>query len=288
MEARAQPARRPRFGAGTTLQAVLDACRDPAYGAAVVAVGIDRPGTGAQLRAQAVGIPVFTVPLEDFPTREHFDSAVIDEIERCDPDLVVLAGYMKVLGPAVVARFPIVNTHPSLLPSFPGAQRGARRSRPRGEGAPESPCTWWTKGLTPARSSRRSRWLSATATPRTASGAHSVRGAGALRAHHRSRCWRGAGPVRRRSARSGPGRWRRRRGRAAGRRTAHGERGHTDRSGGGRAAADPPRAGQRLRQVRAGRACRGVAEGRRAKSCPPARRRPRSLGSGSTSSSSAR
>ena len=108
-------------GAGTTLQAVLDACRDPAYGAAVVAVGVDRPGTGAELRARAVGVPVFTVLLEDFRTRERFDSAVIDEIERCDPDLVVLAGYMKILGLAVVARFPIVNTHPSLLPSFPGA-----------------------------------------------------------------------------------------------------------------------------------------------------------------------
>jgi phosphoribosylglycinamide formyltransferase-1 len=108
-------------GAGTTLQAVLDACRDPACGADVVAVGVDRFGTGAQRRADAAGVPVFTVRLEDYPTRELFDTAVIAEIERCGPDLVVLAGYMKVLGPAVVARFPMVNTHPSLLPSFPGA-----------------------------------------------------------------------------------------------------------------------------------------------------------------------
>jgi phosphoribosylglycinamide formyltransferase-1 len=108
-------------GAGTTLQAVLDACRDPAYGADVVAVGVDRFGTGAQRRADAAGVPVFTVRLEDYPSRQLFDTAVIAEIERCGPDLVVLAGYMKVLGPAVVARFPMVNTHPSLLPSFPGA-----------------------------------------------------------------------------------------------------------------------------------------------------------------------
>ncbi len=100
---------------------MLDACRDPAYGAAVVAVGVDRFDTGAQRRADAAGVPVFTVRLEDFPARERFDAAVIDEIERYRPDLVVLAGYMKVLGPAVVARFPMVNTHPSLLPAFPGA-----------------------------------------------------------------------------------------------------------------------------------------------------------------------
>ncbi|MGZ4619273.1 MAG: phosphoribosylglycinamide formyltransferase [Frankiaceae bacterium] len=100
---------------------MLDACCNPAYGAAVVAVGVDRFGTGAQRRADAAGVPVFTVRLEDFPARERFDAAVIAEIERYSPDLVVLAGYMKVLGPAVVARFPMVNTHPSLLPSFPGA-----------------------------------------------------------------------------------------------------------------------------------------------------------------------
>ena len=108
-------------GTGTTLQAVLDACRDPAYGAVVVAVGVDRFDTGAQRRADIAGVPVFTVRLQDFPTRERFDAAVIAEIERFSPDLVVLAGYMKVLGPAVVARFQMVNTHPSLLPSFPGA-----------------------------------------------------------------------------------------------------------------------------------------------------------------------
>jgi formyltetrahydrofolate-dependent phosphoribosylglycinamide formyltransferase len=99
----------------------LDACSDPGYGAAVVAVGVDRPDSGAERRARAAGVPVFMVRLEDFPTRDRFDAALIAEIERCRPDLVVLAGYMKILGPAVVARFPMVNTHPSLLPSFPGA-----------------------------------------------------------------------------------------------------------------------------------------------------------------------
>ena len=107
-------------GVGSTLQAVLDATSDPAYGARIVAVGTDRDETRAQERAQAAGIPVFTVRLKDFAERSDFDGAVGDAIASYEPDLVVLAGYMKVLGPTVVRRFPIVNTHPSLLPAFPG------------------------------------------------------------------------------------------------------------------------------------------------------------------------
>ena len=107
-------------GVGSTLQAVLDATRDPAYGAQIVAVGTDRDGTRAQERAEGAGIPVFTVRLSDFEQRAEFDAAVGDAIGSYAPDLVVLAGYMKVLGPSVVRRFPIVNTHPSLLPAFPG------------------------------------------------------------------------------------------------------------------------------------------------------------------------
>jgi formyltetrahydrofolate-dependent phosphoribosylglycinamide formyltransferase len=107
-------------GAGTTLQAVIDACRAPAFGADVVAVGTDRPGTRAQQRAEQHGIPTWTVPLTDFADRSSFDAAVRDRLAADEPDLVVLAGYMKVLGPQVVRSFRIVNTHPSLLPAFPG------------------------------------------------------------------------------------------------------------------------------------------------------------------------
>ena len=107
-------------GVGSTLQAVLDATRDPAYGAQIVAVGTDRDATLAQERAEGAGIPVFTVRLKDFAERAEFDAAVASAIASYAPDLVVLAGYMKVLGPTVVRRFPIVNTHPSLLPAFPG------------------------------------------------------------------------------------------------------------------------------------------------------------------------
>ena len=108
-------------GAGTTLQAILDASRAPDFPATVVAVGTDRAGTQAEQRAVAAGVPTWTVALGDFADRTAFDGAVAQRIADCEPDLVVLAGYMKVLGPSVVRRFRIVNTHPSLLPAFPGA-----------------------------------------------------------------------------------------------------------------------------------------------------------------------
>jgi formyltetrahydrofolate-dependent phosphoribosylglycinamide formyltransferase len=108
-------------GAGSTLQAILDASHAPDFAARVVAVGTDRPGTLAQTRAEGAGIPTWMVQLSEHPDRPAFDAAVAEQIAAAEPDLVVLAGYMKVLGPSVVRRFRIVNTHPSLLPAFPGA-----------------------------------------------------------------------------------------------------------------------------------------------------------------------
>ena len=108
-------------GAGTNLQALLDACADPSYGAVVVAVGADRPGAEGLARAEAADVPTWIVRLADCPDRETFDDRVLAAIESYEPDLVVLAGYMKILGRKVVERFPIVNTHPALLPAFPGA-----------------------------------------------------------------------------------------------------------------------------------------------------------------------
>ena len=108
-------------GVGTTLQAVLDACNDDEFGAKVVAVGTDRFGTGAERRAREAGVDVFTVRLEDHPDRAAFDEATAVAIASYRPDLLVLAGYMKILGKRVIGQLPTVNTHPSLLPSFPGA-----------------------------------------------------------------------------------------------------------------------------------------------------------------------
>jgi phosphoribosylglycinamide formyltransferase-1 len=110
-------------GAGTNLQALLDACADPAYGAQVVAVGADRDGTGGVERAERAGLPTFTVKIPDFADRLGWDEALTAAIEAYEPDLVVSAGFMKILGPRFLARFGgrTINTHPALLPSFPGA-----------------------------------------------------------------------------------------------------------------------------------------------------------------------
>ena len=109
-------------GAGTNLQALLDACADPGYGATVVAVGADRDSIAALDRAKAAGIPTFTVKVGDFPARADWDRALADECERYRPDLIVCAGFMKLVGQAFLARFSgrCLNTHPALLPSFPG------------------------------------------------------------------------------------------------------------------------------------------------------------------------
>ena len=109
-------------GAGTNLQALLDACADPAYGATVVAVGADRGSIAALDRAEAAGIPTFTVKVGDFPSRDDWDEALAVACERYRPDLIVCAGFMKLVGRAFLARFGgrCLNTHPALLPSFPG------------------------------------------------------------------------------------------------------------------------------------------------------------------------
>ena len=109
-------------GTGTNLQALLDACADPAYGARVVAVGADRPGTAALERAERAGHPTFVRRVVDAPDRVTWDRELADLVAAHDPDLVVSAGFMKLAGPAFLARFGgrYVNTHPALLPSFPG------------------------------------------------------------------------------------------------------------------------------------------------------------------------
>jgi phosphoribosylglycinamide formyltransferase-1 len=109
-------------GAGTNLQALLDASADPAYGASVVAVGADRDGIEGLARAEAAGIPTFVLRLKDHDSREAWDAAFTVAVAEHDPTIVVLAGFMKLFGPAYLARFGgrTVNTHPALSPSFPG------------------------------------------------------------------------------------------------------------------------------------------------------------------------
>jgi formyltetrahydrofolate-dependent phosphoribosylglycinamide formyltransferase len=108
-------------GTGSTLQALIDAAADDEFGALVVAAGTDVPGCLAMTRARAGGMETFTVALRDYPDRDAWNDALADRINGYTPDLVVLAGFMRVLGPQVVRRFRILNTHPALLPAFPGA-----------------------------------------------------------------------------------------------------------------------------------------------------------------------
>ena len=109
-------------GSGTNLQALLDACTDPAYGATVVAVGADRDGIEGLARAERAGIPTFVTRVRDFADRGAWDAALTEEVAGFGPDLVVSAGFMKLVGETFLARFGgrLVNTHPALLPAFPG------------------------------------------------------------------------------------------------------------------------------------------------------------------------
>jgi len=110
-------------GAGTNLQALLDACTNPAYGASVVAVGADRPGIEGLARAERAGLPGFVARVPDYPSRTDWDAALTEAVAEHEPDLVISAGFMKILGKQFLDRFGgrIVNTHPALLPAFPGA-----------------------------------------------------------------------------------------------------------------------------------------------------------------------
>jgi phosphoribosylglycinamide formyltransferase-1 len=109
-------------GSGTNLQALLDACADPAYGARVVAVGADRDDIEGLARAERAGVPTFVRKVGQFTSREHWDRALADVVAGFEPDLVVLAGFMKLVGEEFLERFGgrVVNTHPALSPAFPG------------------------------------------------------------------------------------------------------------------------------------------------------------------------
>ncbi|MEV1024510.1 phosphoribosylglycinamide formyltransferase [Streptomyces sp. NPDC050264] len=113
-------------GSGTNLQALLDAIAaqgTDAYGAEIVAVGADRDGIAGLERAERAGIPTFVCRVRDHAAREDWDRALAEATAAYEPDLVVSAGFMKIVGKEFLAHFGgrFVNTHPALLPSFPGA-----------------------------------------------------------------------------------------------------------------------------------------------------------------------
>jgi formyltetrahydrofolate-dependent phosphoribosylglycinamide formyltransferase len=109
-------------GAGSTLQALLDAAAEPWYGVEVVAVGTDRPGVAALDRAAAADVPTFVHPIEAAPDRDTWDRMLTELVDGYQPDLVVSAGFMRLVGRAFLERYGgrFLNSHPALLPSFPG------------------------------------------------------------------------------------------------------------------------------------------------------------------------
>lgn len=109
-------------GSGTNLQALIDACVDDSFGAHIVAVGADRPGIAALERAERAGIETFIEAVSDYEDRASWDTELAAQVASYDPTLVVLAGFMKLAGPAFLAMFGgrTINTHPALSPSFPG------------------------------------------------------------------------------------------------------------------------------------------------------------------------
>jgi phosphoribosylglycinamide formyltransferase-1 len=109
-------------GTGSILQALLDACASEEFGARVVAVGADRDGTGGIARARAAGIATFVRKVKDFPDRASWDRALTLDCAEHKPDLVIAAGFLKLVGANFLSQFGgrLINTHPALLPSFPG------------------------------------------------------------------------------------------------------------------------------------------------------------------------
>ncbi|WP_433127230.1 phosphoribosylglycinamide formyltransferase [Micromonospora sp. CA-240977] len=109
-------------GSGSNLQSLLDAAADPAYGAQVVAVGADRDGIAGLDRAEAAGVPTFVERVRDHDTREDWDAALTAHVAKHQPDLVISAGFLKLVGPRFLAAFGdrYLNTHNTLLPAFPG------------------------------------------------------------------------------------------------------------------------------------------------------------------------
>lgn len=109
-------------GTGSNMEAILQASRDPSYGATIVAVGADREGTGGIAIAKNAGIPTFECLPSQYASREEWDRALTCAVASFEPDIVVLAGFLKLVSPDFLRAFPgrVINTHNALLPAFPG------------------------------------------------------------------------------------------------------------------------------------------------------------------------
>ena len=115
-------------GRGSNLRALLDAKSRGELSIGVVGVFSDRPDCAALAVARAAGVPTFAQQPADFASRAEFDEWMFSRIEAVQPDLIVCAGYMRLISDAAVSRFKgkIINIHPSLLPKYPGLHTHAR------------------------------------------------------------------------------------------------------------------------------------------------------------------
>lgn len=109
-------------GSGSNLRALLEATENPLFGAKIVAVGADNPADGLA-HAEHFGVPTFVVSPGAFDSREKWADVLLSNVNHFKPDLVVLAGFMRILPANFVSALSpnLINTHPSLLPNFPGA-----------------------------------------------------------------------------------------------------------------------------------------------------------------------
>ncbi|HGY3714530.1 phosphoribosylglycinamide formyltransferase [Citrobacter sp. Res13-Sevr-PEB04-36] len=109
-------------GNGSNLQAIIDACKQNKINGTVCAVFSNKADAFGLERAREVGIPAHSLEASQFASREAFDRQLIQEIDAYAPDVIVLAGYMRILSPAFVAHYAerLLNIHPSLLPKYPG------------------------------------------------------------------------------------------------------------------------------------------------------------------------
>ncbi|MDH3371562.1 MAG: phosphoribosylglycinamide formyltransferase, partial [Gammaproteobacteria bacterium] len=115
-------------GRGSNLKALINAIRDGKLPAEILAVISNEPGAPAVARARTAGIPVHVIDHRDYPSREEFDHALMQQIDAYQPRLVTLAGFMRILSDAFIGHYHerLMNIHPSLLPAFPGLNTHAR------------------------------------------------------------------------------------------------------------------------------------------------------------------
>ncbi|WP_394521485.1 phosphoribosylglycinamide formyltransferase [Pantoea sp. SGAir0184] len=109
-------------GNGSNLQSILDACESGRINGSVAAVFSNKASAYGLTRAQLASVPAHALSAQDFTDRDAFDRQLMQQIDAYAPDLVVLAGYMRILSPAFVAHYHdrLLNIHPSLLPKYPG------------------------------------------------------------------------------------------------------------------------------------------------------------------------